>query len=267
MESYLKEFIYKYKEFNNEIPPEFIHYIDTSTSKQRNNKKKKITTKQSHGWNRVEGRGKNNWLIQTKLSQNTFDKLLTQIRMLLNKLSNKNTSEIIHNILQIIKENYEIIEIDKIIDLIIMKSLIEINYILLYIKLLNQIIIIDQQYKTIFINKCSEIFVKITNEISNKNIIISITTFIGELYNINIITNNEISFYYNILIKCINNKMIYSIDGICVLVSITRQKLNNENENELSKYTSLLQNIKNNSSQYGINIRDKFTIQDMFENF
>ena len=188
----------KYKDVNKELLPELILFY--------NNNKAKFN--KVNNWRRPEIRQADNWLILNKFKQTESDKLYSQYRSILNKLSDSNFNTLAKEItdLEINKKEH----LEKLTELIFNKAIIECKFCITYAKLTKELVgycVIDKDtkeevfFRELLINRCQMMFnecISFDPSLDNKFTItkdtsIGCMTFIGELYNCNLLTNKIIN--------------------------------------------------------------------------
>lgn len=205
---------------------------------------------------------KNPWIssIEKKKKDYNINKKITEF---LNIISIKNFDIIINNLKKIyIKDAKCLINV---VNLIYDKTVIEENYINLYIDLILKIknIYPNMMYEnkkisfiSIFLDNIDSNFFK-WNKIVNikeKHYIINNIILIGELFNKKILHKNTIYNYLDELFKYVNDN--FAVELICKLI---KKIYNTLEKDKLIMYINILKNIKKISS------KNKFLLMDILE--
>jgi len=216
----LNEFM-KYKQMNKELLPDLVIYYNNNKNKfNQNNNYKKSNQKNSE-----------NWLLINKFKQNDEEKLYSQFRSILNKLSDSNFNNLAKEIskLEIIKSEHLI----KLAEFILNKAIIESKFSSMYAKLskeLSNYFVKENDkiiyFRELFINRCQIMFndcisfdktlenkIHITKEIATGCMIL-----IGELFNCNLLTSKIINNCFSSLLTKIDQNKAYNIDCLCFLM-------------------------------------------------
>lgn len=222
---------------------------------------------------------KNSWLLNKKLNNDENEMLYCQFRSILNKLSNSNFNEMAKELIDLKIKTLE--HMTKLVDLITNKAIMEDKFCHVYAKLVIELApyFIKDGDKTIYfrelmINKCQRLFNEcITHKkevelkqddesMKTKKTIIGCLTFIGELYNNNLLTSKIISTCFILLYKQFLQGMGFIIDGYCVLLRTIYDKYSKSCPKETDDAFQKLEQIKNSGK---ISIKEKFTIMDIFD--
>jgi len=263
------EFI-KYKNLYVDIPDDIKDYVEKVHEIQSKNKKLNSSWKR----NNIE---KTNWLVTNKINQSSDDKLISEFRGILNKISESNFSDMMKQMFEL--DITTIGQLEILVDLIFKKALGEpvfsSTYSLLCAKFLPVYIIVDSnkvQFRTIFMNKCQMMFdecIKIKSEedikeskFMNKKEMVGLMSFIGSLYNESLISNSIIYRCLLSLIKKSDNRDISSVECLCSFVANISKKFRISCPNDFEKILDLIKVIKNSKN---IHMKDKFAIMDVLD--
>ena len=175
-----------FKSANRDMLPELVEYIKLQQPKPKQWRKpeyKKLPYKQFNGNNAHTNphggvsRQPNSWLTNMKNSRSDDDKLYSNIRSILNKISDSNLDELYNDITTLKLTNKE--HVEKLVDLIFIKAVSENKFTHLYAKLskllfhytieLDPYLDPDQEvemdnipikiaFKTLLVNKCQSVF-------------------------------------------------------------------------------------------------------------
>jgi len=261
-----KEFLC-YKHTNKDILPELYNYISTIKKHPKyNNKWKKL-------------KEPNNWLTSRKISQDENEKLYSDFRSILNKLSDSNFDQLVDNLidLNIVSKEHLVALTDAIFD----KAKIEIKYSSLYAKLSKSLASyyiehdgIRVHFRELLINKCQEVFeesVSLKCELGQgiasksfhrKEEVIGFISFIGELYNNKLLTSNIINgCFLLVFMKATLNKP-YIIDIMCTLMNTVGKLFFKLVPEKAKECLDMIHNIKNYPT---ITNKEKYIIMDTLD--
>lgn len=263
-------FKYKNVKTNEEMLPEIMAFFNT-------NKNKFQKTQQQHSWRKLEQKVNDNWLIANKFNQTDDDKIYTQFRSILNKLSDSNFNELAKEItnLGILKQNH----LSALVELIFNKAIIESKFSIMYAKLSKELASYyikemdngkDIYFRELLINKCQVMFtdcVSYDPTAENKTLItkemaIGCMTFIGELYNCELLTNKIINSCFSLLIMKIGMNKPYVIDCISVLMKTIGKIFINKCPNESKIIFEKLEKLVSSGK---LSNKDKFGLMDLLD--
>lgn len=261
------DILMKYKSVNKDIPTELRSFANNLNFKTR---------PKGFGWRKSEPRLKNNWLLNKKFTQDEEEKLYSQYRNILNKLSESNFNELAEEFktLQIKREEH----LSKLVETIFSKAILESKFSEVYAKLskeLSSYYIEDGDKKVLFrellISKCQEMFNHAITLPPDKNAeesafkfkeqVIGFITFLGELYNQDLLANKIIHSCFLLLLTKASNSRSYIIDSICTLMKTVYPKFSNCCPKEMEQLISKLEALKSS----GISIKEKFAIMDVLD--
>jgi len=268
---------YKYKTISEtqSIPSSLLDFVNMI-------KDKEIRTQQTRNrnWKRVNSGIERNWLIAKKFSQTDTERLCSQYRSILNKINKENFQNLVDELLELdIESGYQL---SLLVDVIFKKAVSESSFCELYSKLCLKLISYyiepndENEYKdriyfrTFLLNKAQEHFEKCVSFKNEKELdesksifrtkknILGCITFLGELYNNGILTNNIISACFTLMWLNVKQNKLYLMDSLCTLITIVGKKYH-------KKCPQKEKNIFNNiiSLKDSVNIREKFTIMDL----
>ena len=249
------EYLLQFREYNLDVPIELETYIDS---------RKKIRDLSAF-WKR-DFRPKNSW-FRTRGTLTENEKLVTEINDLLNKLNKSNFDTIYESIikLQLLCRDNMIKLVDRVIDGAITNNL----YIDIYVKLCYKLMtfyITDLgekiHFRDVLLTKIQETFAKYTTNDTTieKNDLLGICKFIGNLYNNNVILNCVIEMCFITLYPNAVNKVANSIEAICTLMSIVGHMFFKKDPIKASMFFSRIEKLLTNGN---ISAKEKFTIQDL----
>lgn len=258
---------FKNVKLNKEMLPELIEFYNTNKNKFNN----KLN---NTNWRKPELKN-DNWLINNKFKQTDDEKLFSQFRSILNKLSNSNFDELAKELisLEINKQIY----LAKLAELIFNKAIIEPKFSIMYAKLAKNLsgYYVEEDgkvyhFRELLIDRCQMMFnecVSFDPALVNKVLVtketaIGCMTFIGELYNCELLTNKIINSCFLLLLMKADQNKFYIIDCICILMKVVGDNFNNKCKNE-SKiiFDKLLNMIKSNN----LPNKDKFALMDLID--
>ena len=220
-----------------------------------------------------------NWVITQKNNQNDDDKLYSQFRGILNKISDSNLKELSDEIISLNITKKE--QLVNLVDVIFTKAISESKFCTVYSKLSKHLAsyYIEENntkiyFRKILINKCQTMFseaISLDEELSNdsdnqcfkfKNQIIGCITYIGELYNQELLTHQIISSCFDLIFVKVSLKKAYIMEIMCTFMSVVHDKFSKECSEEFETRVGLIKNIKDSSD---ISIKDKFAIMDVLD--
>ncbi len=262
----------RFKAVNTEIPGELLSFATNMNYKIRGTKPK------GNPWRRVEpGPPKKNWLLAKKINQDDNEKLYSQFRGILNKISVGN-----FNTLAIELINLEITQKDHLfmlVDNIFKKALVEQRFSQTYAKLcveLSSYYINTQEgdkvhFRELLLNKCQLMFEEAisldktsptSENFSAKEHVLNCMAFIGELYNNKLLTNKIVYSCLSILLLKVDMDKAYTVDSICIFLKTVGSLFCSSYKDEATTYFLKLAKVKESKS---IDIKEKFTIMDLFD--
>jgi hypothetical protein len=132
-------------------------------------------------------------------------------------------------------------------------------------------------FRELLLNKCQYMFekgVSFETELENGDIdttqsifkfkdhVLGCTRFIGELYNVGLLTDKIIYSCFLILFAKVNEKKAYSIDCICTLMETVGKKFSLSATIEVNMLFKKLHGVKDSRK---VNKRDKFALMDLID--
>jgi translation initiation factor 4G len=272
---------------------EFMKYKDVNTSMLptlrdvANNMNFRVRPKRSSGPNNAwrKESPSANWLLQNKLKQTEDDKLTSEFRGILNKLSSSNFNELAKEIvtLDIKKKEHLII----LVDAIFMKAITESKFADMYAKLSKELASYyieegsDEEnkesqniyFRELLINKCQIMFNDIVSISGNnengdnitprtKEQILGCITFIGELYNQELLTDKIIFSCFRILFVKVGTGKEHIIDSLCVLIKTVGKNFSTRCKKESTICYDKFVTLKDSKN---IPNKDKFNIMDVLD--
>lgn len=240
-----------------------------------------------------------NWLLKNKLNRDEDEKLYSQMRTILNKLSDSNFNKLANELinLEIVNETH----LSTLVDLIFRKAICESQYCVTYASLCTELssyyIEVEVEtpnecseesedlqepknerkqvyFREILLNKCQSMFEeaitldKEFEESENESIfkfkdqILSCMIFIGELFNKNLLTTKIVySCFYLLFAKLQLNKA-YTMDCICLLMKTVGKKFSREAPNQ---YSTCFEHMIKLMDSGNLDMRDKFGIMDVMD--
>ena len=276
----LDEFI-RYKDLNKEILPELREFANKLNYRREPRRRTSGSL-----WKRVEPKLSDNWLLKQKLNQNDDEKLYSQMRKLLNKLSDSNfdklASEIIN--LEIDKEEH----LKTLVNFIFQKSISESRFAPIYANLCRElsphyITVTDNDtnktqqiyFRELLINKCQQMFmegISMDKEIEDtedktifkfKEHIIGCMIFIGELFNHTLLTIKIIHSCFVHLFVSVNLNKAYSIECLCTVTRTVGTKFGKEAPKILKEFLNKFIELKDGNDK--LSMREKFALMDILD--
>lgn len=255
-----------FKSLNREMLAEVATYY--------NNNKNNIVKKNTH-WKKVETKQEENWIIAKKFNQTDDDKLYAQFRSILNKLSESNFNDLAQELtsLEIIRQDH----LAKLAEFIFDKAIIEPKFSVMYAKLAKELsgYCVKEDDKTVYfrellINKCQTMFnecisydpTALGKKLITKEISIGCMTFIGELYNHDLLTTKIINSCFLLLLMKAEQNKNFIVDSINTLMKTVGQLFNVKSKPEATiifdKIGSLVKSNK-------LPNKDKFALMDLLD--
>lgn len=245
------------------------YYVMNRTKKQGS---------QGGRWRSQEKQQKTNWLLEAKLKRDENEVLYAKYRNILNKMSASNFNILASELINLeIKSSKQL---EKLVEVIFSKALVEIKYSEIYAKLCRELAsyYIERDEKTYFrellLNKCQRMFNKAVSltldeggELKDsifkyKSGVMGCMTFIGELYNYEMLTKKIIYSCFFVLLTNVDLNKAYTIDCMCILMSTVGRRFNKDAPNETIYCFKKFEDIK---KKEGLAKRDVFAIMDLLD--
>lgn len=280
----------QYKRVNKEMLPELVEFCESLVKNRRNcnnsnnnnanknnksNKNASVNTnnKKNDNWrNNADIPTGDNWLLTMKLNQTSDDKLYSQIRSLLNKLSDSNFNSLLEEL-----KTYNITSLahlNKLVELIFSKATSECKFSYMYAKLslsLANFCITDgnetHSFRRILIKQCQDIFKQciMDNSTIDKMFGNGCMTFIGELYLHNLLSGAIINSCFLLMLANVGNTAISNpnnIDYISTLMRTTIKKFINTNNKDIENIFDKIEKLIESGT---LQTRDKFSLMDLVD--
>lgn len=221
-----------------------------------------------------------NWLLNKKVNQTDDEKLYTNFRSILNKISDSNLEELFEELINLDIINAQ--HLEKLVDFLFIKAISEQKFITTYAKLSKLLSVlyinIDEDdkiyFRTLLINKCQYMFtnaVSLEEPLENldnsnaifkfKNHVLGCVEYIGELYNQELLSDRIITCCFGLLFTKGANK-IYTIDILCTLIKTIGANFFKKCPTEANQ---TFENINQLKDEPTINTKDKFAIMDILD--
>jgi hypothetical protein len=209
-----------------------------------------------------------NWLTENKRNRDEDEKLYAQIRSVLNKLSEDNFDVLVAEIkkLNINDEQH----LDKLSEVIFMKALIEPKYCIRYAKLAYDFACYkpynndNLSFRRSTINRCQIMFNDLTTTTKEKAK--GCMTFIGELYNCDLLPNTIICYCFNELMamheKRTDDMEVSLTDCIYVFMKVLGGKFWKNNNKDAKLIFTKLETLMNSGR---LSNREKFSLMDTID--
>lgn len=276
------EKFYAMKDQYKDILPELEQYIDNSKDasigepiKGKHRGPRNNTT----GWRKPETKSQFGWLINKKFNQDDDEKLYSQFRSILNKLSDSNLKELSNDLISTKITRKE--HLDKLVEFIFLKAISEPKFSEMYAKLTKELsayyILIDEQkiyFREILINKCQSMFnecLSFDKELEVlpkgdtfkfKDQVLGCMNYIGELYNQELLTDKIINSCFNLIHIKINLKKVYTVDILCTLIKTVGNKFSKKASTDFNICFEKINMLKTNNN---LTIKEKFMIMDIID--
>ncbi len=266
------ELLLKYKDSNREMHPNLVKFASNLNYKNKPPKFK------SNHWRKLDTKIKNNWVMNNKFDKTDDDKLYSQIRSILNKLSDSNFNQLVGEFIQLDIKNRD--HLLNLVDIIFKKAIVESKFNAIYAKLCFELAsyYIEEDSRKIYfrellLNKCQKMFeegVSLDKSMKEeaesifkfKNHVLGCMRFVGELYNHNLITNKIIYSCFLILLAKVNLNKAHCIDCICTLMSTVGKQFVTSYEEQADNYFLKLNKIMNSGK---IEAKERFALMDLFD--
>ena len=253
------ELLLRYKPLNLTPLPDLNEYHNTRIKK--------------NNWKRLDNKPKLGFL--NKNDQNENDKLYSQFRGILNKLSESNFDSLAKELLsQSIKKREHL---DKLAELIFSKAIIETKFSDTYAKLSKELSAyyikeeeITVYFRDLLINRCQKMFIEASSSniecgnnpnLKTKEQVLGCITFVGDLFNNELLTKKIIFNCFQILFMNVSNKNI-NLESLCNLMRIVGknfcQKCKEESLLCFNKFDELIQDSN-------LSKKEKFMIMDILD--
>lgn len=266
----INEFM-RYKPLNRELLPELMEFYNV-------NKGRFNRTGTGNNWRKFDQKVNENWLIANKFKQNDDDKLYSQFRSILNKLSDSNFDNLAEDLttLEINKPEH----LAKLAEFIFNKAIIETKFASTYAKLSKELsgYSIKENDKQVFfrellISRCQTMFTECSSFEPNvpnkmlitKEIAIGCMVFIGELYNMDLLTNKIINSCFLLLIMKVGQNKPFIIDTICALMKASGEIFSQKAQRDIKIIFEKLENFVNGKDKIQLSNKDKFALMDLFD--
>jgi translation initiation factor 4G len=258
-----------YKGCNQEMPNELIEFYELCKSlqppQQQNRQASNLTKLNAVNdieWKRHEAK---NWLTENKKNRDEDEKLYSQVRSILNKLSDDNFDVLVEEIKKLAISDE--IHLSKLSEFIFNKALDEPKFCVRYAKLAVEFTKYEPYnndimcFRTSIVKRCQIMF----NEIKEapKDKAKGCVSFIGELYNYNLLPNNIINYCFNeLIIMCENTIMDKIIECIFTLMKISGGKfcMNNKQDSNI-----IFDKINLLVKEGNLCNKDKFSLMDTLD--
>ncbi len=265
-----------YKDANMEMHPDlkqFVSVFPTVPAKSRTTGR----YRNKSNWKKPEKKIKSTWVADAKKAKTDDEKLYLQIRGILNKLSAGNFNELANEFIQLNIRSRD--HLMSLVDIIFKKAIVESKFNEIYAKLCYELAsyyIEDNDDKVYFrellLNKCQQMFEEsanikslagtVTETFRSKEQIIGCIKFIGELYNVNLLTNKVVYSCFLILLSKVSPGNAYTIDCICTLMQTVSIKFVGSAPSEASGIYDRIEKLKNSD---GTEKKDKFALMDILD--
>jgi hypothetical protein len=263
----------RYKESNKDILPELRSQANSMNFKVRNRGR-------SGNLKRDDKQQINLWIINNKLNKSEDEKMYSDMRGMLNKLSENNFEDIANDIINLDIKNGE--HLSTLANTIFKKAISEKKYSKIYAilctRLSSHCVYLDDgkkvYFKELLLNKCQNTFQEIVsfdmgienNEdgsiLKLKSYILGSITYIGELYNQGLITNKIINSCFVVLLAKTKLKKAYIINSMCTLMTIVGPKFCKESKNNTKKWFDIFQKLQDDEN---IEIKENFYLMDLID--
>lgn len=229
----INEFL-KYKPLNTDMLPELVEYYNNNKNKfNRHGQGGGHGHGHGNAWRKFEQKPADNWLVVNKFKQNNEEKLYSQFRSILNKLSDGNFNSLATELTTLEITSSE--HLTKLTEFIFNKAIIEPKFGYMYAKLAKELagysLKEDEKvyyFRELLIGKCQLMFndcVSFDPENASKSLITKETavgcmSFIGELYLYDLLTNKIINSCFLLLLMKAGQNKSHIIECISTLMKV-----------------------------------------------
>ena len=264
----LDEFM-KYKPLNLDMSPELMEFYNTN----------------KHKFNKGHGRAKfdhprptDNWLVSNKFKQNDDEKLYSQFRSILNKLSDSNFDNLAKELTTL--EISKVEHLAKLAEFIFNKAIIESKFAMMYARLAKELIgysIKDDDklvyFRELLINRCQIMFNDCSSfdpttsgkTVITKEIATGCMVFIGELYNLTLLTDKIINSCFMLLLMKVGQGKAFIIDCICALMRTCGVIFVQRDYNDAKVVFERIEKLVMVEGKVELSNRDKFALMDVLD--
>ncbi len=281
---------YKYQISNMDILTELIDFCNMRQNRQRNghtHNNHNNHNNHNHNNNRNNRNNKNdwrkndaiqdqipkdNWILANKLKQTDDEKLYSNFRSLLNKLSDSNFDVLLHELTSLEIEKSE--HLMKLAEFIFNKALVEPKFGYMYAKLARGLVgfsLKEQDkvfyFRELLISKCQMMFNEcVTFDTVNTNITrdsgVGCMSFIGELYLCDLLTSKIINSCFMLLLIKADNTKTHLIDFISALMKVVSNTFMSKYPNETKL---IFEKIDKLITSGEFQNKDKFALMDLVD--
>ncbi len=217
-----------YKGCNQEMPQELNEFYEFCKSLQQPTKQVKNLVKlnadNDSEWKRHEAK---NWLTENKKNRDDDEKLYSQIRSILNKLSDDNFNVLVEEIKKLAINDEQ--HLGKLSEFIFNKALDEPKFCIRYAKLAFEFAKYEPynngviSFRTSIVQRCQIMFTDIKDAPKDKAK--GCVNFIGELYNCNLLPNKIIYYCFSELLSMHESNIFEKIiECVSTLMKISGEK-------------------------------------------
>lgn len=283
----------RYKPLNSDMLPTLIDFYNVN--KYKFNRPNNHNSGNHNNWKKlspIDSKPPDNWLLNNESIQTDDEKLYSQIRSILNKLSDGNFNSLAKELIALKIINAE--HLTKLTEFIFNKAIIEPKFAKMYAKLakeLEKFSIKDNTgtfyFRELLIKKCQKMFndcislniqpIELSHDspslesefektmqelVITKEMSIGCLTFIGELYLCDLLTSKIINSCFLLLLIKINNNKSHIVECIYTLMKIVNEKFTKNYPIESTLiYDKIIKLIKSDILQ----TKDKFRLMDIIE--
>lgn len=253
----------KYKHINKEPLPEILEFYNINKTK----------FSKTSNWRKPEQKQSENWLILNKFKQSDTEKLHAQFRSILNKLSDSNFNILAKEITELEIHCKE--DLDKLVEFIFNKAIIETKFSISYARLSKELAgycLTDNNtnvnvfFRELLIQRCQQMFNDCliqTNDNVTKEKSTGCMTFIGELYNCELLTHKIINSCFLLLLLKFKQDKLYIIESIVALMKVVGKRFYSESPQDANlvfqKISKLIETPETLSN------KEKFALMDLID--
>jgi translation initiation factor 4G len=266
----MEEFL-KYKALNRDLPHNLTDFCGGNKNKPGRN----------NNWKKQKSTMPDNWLLNNKANQTDDEKIYSQIRSMLNKLSDNNFDSIAKDITIIGISNSE--HLIRFTEILFNKAIIEQKFTKVYACLARELVAFSVKdddkvfyFRESLINRCQKMFndcISITDEPTSessdtskpnvtKETAIGCMTFIGELFLLDLLTTKIINSCFLLLLMKIQSNKTHIVDCICTLLKVVHDSFMVSCPAE---YKNILDKINKLVASETLQNKDKFALMDIID--
>jgi len=252
----------KYKELNKEVLPEIQEFYNTNKNKFN----------RASNWRKPEQKQSENWLILNKFKQSDTEKLHSQFRSILNKLTDSNFNILAKEITELEINSKD--DLGILVEFIFNKAIIEPKFSVSYARLSKELAgycLTDNvnnnniYFRELLIFRCQQMFneclIKDNNITKEKSS--GCMTFIGELYNCELLTHKIINSCFLLLLLKLKQDKTYIIESLVALMRVVGKRFHSECRDEANQIFNKINKLIETPDS--LTNKEKFALMDLID--